>query len=66
MEEVRNMLYKVIDERNFILNCEEVVKISQKLDKLILKYYVEKDLDSCDDCNKKGCDDCNKEGCDLL
>lgn len=41
MEEVRTLLHKIINDTNLALSSEEVVTISQQLDKLILKFYLE-------------------------
>lgn len=42
MEETRILLHEIINKNNFILTCDEVVDASKKLDKLILKYYLDK------------------------
>lgn len=41
MEEVRTLLNKIINDGNLALSSEEVVNVSQQLDKLILKFYLE-------------------------
>lgn len=37
IEEMKDKLYRIADEK--LLCSEEVVKVSQKLDSLIVKYY---------------------------
>lgn len=39
MEEIRALLNKIINDGNLALSSEEVVSVSQQLDKLILKFY---------------------------